>query len=437
MTEFREKVEKMRQEVVTSLLESIEAAPLKWEQGWINLGFEAPENAVSRKCYNGFNLLNLYVTAIKRQYEDPRWLTFKQAQDIGASVKKGESASKIFYFTQYDKKTHKPYDKQTTQGMSEADKQKYEDENVRMVLKYYSVFNAEQCDNMPKRVKPEPMSEAELKKQNQLIEDIIANSAAPIYYDGGDEAFYNGSKDEIHLPAIENFTSKAEYYATALHEIAHSTRAESRMNRPDSKNKEEYAIEELRAELACVFIQQQLGLNLEATLKNHAAYLQSWLEICKKDGNVFVEAVSSAGKIADYIVENYAKSARKQETEITQEKKESINEPAQNPKAPSGNANITNNRLKELSDLFDNETEEAGLQKWRQSLTPIEKQLVEVWDKNYSEGEKLLDEIKSASAAAFAKSKDVLKSAVQRTAQQGMLKQNQDNTKRKSEGAAK
>lgn len=463
MTEYREKVEAKRKEVVNSLLQNIEAAQLQWRQGWVNVGAAPPENAVSNKHYNGFNFLNLYFIAMKRNYEDPRWLTFKQAQDIGASINIGERASSIFYFTKYDTKTHKPYDIKTTESMSRNVKLEYERENVRMVLKYYSVFNGEQCENMPVRLKPEPMNEEERTKQNQLMEKIIANSAAPISYDGENRAYYNIPTDSIHLPLIKKFVSKDEYYATTLHEIAHSTMTESRLNRKPSNDRTDYAFEELRAELACVFLQSELGIQLDGKhFENHAAYLQAWLKRCKEDSNIFLEAVGDASKISDYIIENYAqpqnasiisqeKTQEKNERPIVESSHATMQEYQKekdeaefaatmpSPTLDTLSKEIPKNRLKELSDFYDNETNDEETREWRHSITLMEQQLVDIWDKSYAEGlVTLLRQIKELEKVqvnqnivdktslpiatnAFESSKDLLKKCVISTRKTAVL----------------
>ena len=246
-------------------------------------------------------------------YSDPRWVTFNQAKELGANVKSGEKSSEVFYWSWYDKKLKKPFEEETLSGMTKEEAQQYRDENVRAVLKYYQVFNAEQCQNMPEYTKKTVTPEMELEertKQIEIIERVIENSAAPINFDGGNRAYYSPIKDSIHLPEIKQFKSMQDFYATALHEIAHSTGHSSRLNRELSGGfgTPNYAREELRAELASIFMQIELGLSVEGKhFENHGAYLASWLKAVKNNQKEFFTAASDAEKIADYVADNYAK----------------------------------------------------------------------------------------------------------------------------------
>lgn len=196
--------------------------------------------------------------------------------------------------------------------MSEEEKLEYKKENVRPVIKFYQVFNGQQCENIPEYevVQTPTMAEEERARQNDLIETVIANSEAPIQYNGGNRAYYSPMSDSIHLPEIKDFKTMQDYYATALHEIAHSTGHESRLNRSlkGMFGSPDYAREELRAELASVFMQTELGISVEGKhFENHGAYLASWLKAVKDNPKEFYSAASDAEKIADYVSAHYLK----------------------------------------------------------------------------------------------------------------------------------
>lgn len=305
---YREAVETKRKAMVDQLLAFIESNPTAWEAGWYKVG-GAPRNGKTGKNYNGLNALWLYLLAENKGYTDPRWVTYQQAKDLKASVKAGEKSSNVFYWSWYDKKTKKPFDEETVKDMSKDERQKYLDENVRPVLKYYQVFNASQCNNFPKLdAEQQEMPADERARQNAKIESIIANSAAPVYYDGGNRAYYSPRQDSIHLPEINRFHTMQDYYATALHEIAHSTGHESRLSRKmiGAFGTSEYAKEELRAELASVFMQLDYDISVEGKhFENHAAYLQSWLKSVRDDQKEFFAAVTDAEKISQYVGEHY------------------------------------------------------------------------------------------------------------------------------------
>lgn len=305
---YREAVETKRKAMVDQLLAFIESNPTAWEAGWYKVG-GAPRNGKTGKNYNGLNALWLYLLAENKGYTDPRWVTYQQAKDLKASVKAGEKSSNVFYWSWYDKKTKKSFDEETVKDMSKDERQKYLDENVRPVLKYYQVFNASQCNNFPKLdAEQQEMPADERARQNAKIESIIANSAAPVYYDGGNRAYYSPRQDSIHLPEINRFHTMQDYYATALHEIAHSTGHESRLSRKmiGAFGTSEYAKEELRAELASVFMQLDYDISVEGKhFENHAAYLQSWLKSVRDDQKEFFAAVTDAEKISQYVGEHY------------------------------------------------------------------------------------------------------------------------------------
>lgn len=306
----REKVDAKRNEIVQSILGYIEQHPTNWLSGWVSLG--VPQNGLTNSNYRGLNALYLWLIGKQQGYTDNRWVTFNQAKELGASVKKGEKSSPILFYTLYDKNTKKEYTRKTTADMTDEERKKYEDENVRPVVRYSQVFNAQQCANFPERAATSLMSDEERQKHsNDVIERIIANSEAPVLYDGGDRAFYRITTDDIHLPAIEQFNTMQDYYATALHEIAHSTGHPSRLNRKmGGADRENYALEELRAEMAAIFMQMENGIQLEGKhYENHSAYLASWLETVKNDTKIFTSAVSDAMKISDYVTEHYVNKA--------------------------------------------------------------------------------------------------------------------------------
>ena len=319
---YKEAVEAKRKAMVDQLLDFIENNPTAWEAGWYKVG-GTPRNGKTSKPYNGLNALWLYLLGEHKGYTDPRWVTYQQAKDLNASVKAGEKSANIFYWSWYDKKTKKPFDDATVKDMDKDERQKYLNENVRPVLKYYQVFNAAQCNNFPKlNVEQKEMTADERARQNAKIEKIISNSAAPINYDGGNRAYYSPMSDSIHLPEIKRFHTMQDYYATALHEIAHSTGHASRLNREmiGKFGTSDYAKEELRAELASVFMQLDYDISVEGKhFENHAAYLQSWLKRVRDDQKEFFAAVTDAEKISEYVGERYLQAHAVDVAEIESE----------------------------------------------------------------------------------------------------------------------
>lgn len=334
--DYKEIVNEKRKEMIATLIRSMKNNPKRWEKGWS--GFELPFNGKTQANYRQLNALYLMLVAEEKGYKDPRWVTFNQAKDLKASIRAGEKSSSIFFWSMYDKATKKDFDKKTVENMTRKERAEYEEKNVRPVMKFYSVFNAEQCVSFPEREKPS----IELNKQNGVIEEIIRKSPVPIFYDTKDRAYYSFLKDEIHLPSLEQFESSGDYYATALHEMAHATGHETRLKRPltEDKQSEAYAIEELRAELASVFLQTDFGFHINgAHFENHGAYLHAWLKAIEKDPTLLYSIASDAEKITDYIVKNTnAKSIIEAET-ATEEKKPTL-EPQIEEKAKAEDANV-------------------------------------------------------------------------------------------------
>ena len=325
--DFKEKIEFERQKIADKILERIQNNDLEWSAGWHRFSSN-PQNAKTGKRYNGTNMVILFFEGLEKGYTDPRWVTFNQAKELGAQVKAGEKATTVFHWNEYDKSTKTVPNWKEINKLPLEEKLQYCVDNIRYSVSYHNVFNAEQCSGLEKFVAP-TLSAEEMQKQNEKIERVIAASAAPVLHDGGSRAYYSWEEDKIHLPKIESFKTKDDYYATALHEIAHSTGHESRLNRNLSAGTfgdKTYAIEELRAEFASLFMQSELDVDIDAKhFDNHSAYIQSWSEAIRKDKNVLFAAIKDAGDIATYVRENYAegkKTQEKNEGEVMEKQKE-------------------------------------------------------------------------------------------------------------------
>ena len=300
-------------EALTTLIESNQ--DLAWKPGWFSNGFNGGDrNAFTGQTYRGENLIATYFTRAIYGYQDNRWLTMKQANELGGKVKKGEKGLRLVRFIEYDILTKKAPNWTEIRALPLEESRQYIKDNVRVCAKTFTVFNVEQCEGLTK-LKPievKTMSEAELAKQNAQIETIIKNSSAPVLYDGGDSAFYRPSTDDIHLPKVEYFKTKQDYYATALHEISHSTGHPSRLDRDLSGRfgTESYAIEELRAEISSMFLQSDLGLEVKGeVLESHAAYVKNWKEEITKP-EVLGKVIEEAKSITEYIIQNYSARAK-------------------------------------------------------------------------------------------------------------------------------
>ena len=298
-----------RKQLVDAVLKNLENGVGLWKQGWSGGG--APVSAITGKRYNGVNRIFLMLASMERGYSDNRWLTYKQMEDKGWSFKtdaEGRSLGKgagvaIEYFELRDKQTKQPFDRHTLDGMTADERNEYMDENVYPLRKYYRVFNGDVIEGIPEQKK----GEHDTTGYNARAENLISywsETESPIRY-GGSAAFYSPQTDEIRLPKKEAFVDMPEFYSTALHEIGHSTGHEKRLNRVMSTDRKtpEYAEEELRAEIASMFIEQDLGVEVkEKHIENKSAYIGAWKSKIKEDPNILFKAIADAERITKFIM---------------------------------------------------------------------------------------------------------------------------------------
>jgi antirestriction protein ArdC len=292
-----------QQAAVDSLIAQLEAGTIPWRKPWTS---RMPRNLVSQKVYRGMNVFMLAMQGYSSEY----WLTFKQANDLGGTVMKGQHGTHITKFSTYNRK------------------EKNEDGEVESTSRAsfwhtYTVFNLQQCN-------PE-LSAALGLTNTEPIEDI---PAAQALWDGyqnrpelrwSDCAFYRPSEDIIGMPARERFISaQAEFYSTLFHEAVHSTGHKSRLNRDEITGtiqfgSEDYSNEELVAEFGAAMLCGSCGI-APALVQNQAAYIKHWLTKLKLSDNnlVIPKAMSAAQKAVDHIL-GAAQVAPALEEQATQE----------------------------------------------------------------------------------------------------------------------
>lgn len=251
-----------------------------------------PRNGKTGDAYQGVNVLILWDAAIESGYASNVWMTYKQAESIGAQVRKGEKAVMCAYFEMVKRKG------------GEADQGEGEEGGKAgffPMCKPFWLFNVAQIDGLPESFTAPAEVTAEFSPI-EAAEKMLAASGATINH-GFDGAFYAPSKDQICLPTRERFTTPENYYATALHELTHWTGHESRLNRQFGKRfgDDAYAFEELVAELGAAFVVGHVGF-VDATIENHAAYLESWLKVLKNDKTAIFTASKQASLAYDFIL---------------------------------------------------------------------------------------------------------------------------------------
>lgn len=303
-----EKLTPQRKFLFDEVMKNLNEGAGIWRAGWSMP--KVPESAITKKQYHGINNVTLSLVSMSRGYGDYRWVTFNQMQEKGWTFKtdeEGNSLGKgagvsIEYFDLIDKQTGKRLDKSVLDGMTIEEKNDYFAQNVKPIRKFYRVFNGDIINGIPALEKTEINPMEKVDRVEQLLDYWNENEAKIVY--GGSQAYYRPKTDEIHLPNREKFFSMQEFYSTALHELGHSTGHESRLNRNIENlfGTPDYALEELRAEIASMFIEQDLEIQVDAEHKrNNSAYIAAWKQEIKDNPNALFTAITDADKIAKYV----------------------------------------------------------------------------------------------------------------------------------------
>lgn len=280
-------------EVARSIIEQLKAGTAPWMKPWQPGERFMPYNPTSGNEYRGMNAMWLLSQAEARGYSDARWMTYRQAQTHDAQVRKGEKGTVIQYWKW-----------QGTEPVRDASGAPVLDEEGRpemRIVRYERprvwaavVFNAEQIDGLAAAADRPVRREWERHKQ---AETILTNSHASIRHVRGDLAVYRLSEDRIVLPERAQFSTADRYYGTALHELGHWTGHPSRLARDIDHpfGSEAYAREELRAEIASLMLNEQLGIGHDPG--QHVAYVGSWIRALQEDPREIFRAAAEAEKI--------------------------------------------------------------------------------------------------------------------------------------------
>jgi antirestriction protein ArdC len=282
------------QSVTNQIIAALEAGTPPWVCPWQaqgGAGYLAPANLASGRPYRGINVLLLNLQAMDCGYSVNRWMTFQQARELGACVRKGEHGTPIVFF-----KMHEVADRSAPVTVPSK---RGEDRKVIPLLRSFTVFNAAQIDDLPDALQAAP-SAAPDWSACEVAELILSASKANIRH-GGARAFYAPALDLIQLPERSAFANAADYYGVALHELTHWTGHPGRCNRVLSSRAhiEAYALEELVAEMGSAFLTNYCGLPGQL---QHASYIDSWLQALRSDKRLIFTAASQAQKAADYLL---------------------------------------------------------------------------------------------------------------------------------------
>ena len=314
------KIQEEREKLAKRVVEDIRSGkPFFWDSGHYG---RPHRNLVAdmqgkESKYHGINAMMLTCAADAFEFKDTRWATFSQVKSLQKEgvpfekqphIKKGAKGIPIEYW-QYtkavmekDPATGKMVPKMELDPETGKMKQAVRRLNPPLVRRYI-VFNGDQIANIP----PAHAVTINEKDRNEAMETMIKNSEASVKFDQTKQNFYRPIEDCVHVMPREDFKTLGDFYGTVAHEIAHSTGAESRMNREgithsDGFGGPVYAKEELRAEMASMFLAQEYGVAPgKEHYENHIAYLQSWADVIEKDPDELFRAAAEAQKMTDYI----------------------------------------------------------------------------------------------------------------------------------------
>jgi antirestriction protein ArdC len=274
------------QTITDSIIQQLEKGATPWVKPWRSLrglpGNGNPYNARKCKPYRGANYFHL----LQQPWENPGYVTFKQAIELGGNVKAGQKGTPVIYWN-IQQKTGK--DSEGNDAVTAVP-----------FLKHYWVFNVEQCENLTlPEIEKTPEPDWNPESNVMALVDRLALAGGLTH--SGDSAYFRPSTDAIVMPAMAAFNSPENYHATLLHESIHATGHDSRLKRltPARFGSEEYAYEELVAELGAAMLCSQCGINGDL---RHAGYIESWLKALKNDKKFILSASAKAQQAMDFLI---------------------------------------------------------------------------------------------------------------------------------------
>lgn len=266
--------------ITDDILKLLDQGVIPWRKPWQGGSNFRPANAISKAAYQGINTWMLAFSP----FDDHRWLTYKQAQQLKGNVRKGERGRHVVY--------------------AQAAREDEEGDRRPGFLKVYTVFNVAQCEG----VEIEPLEKPTLHEWEAIeaAERIAANMPAPPQLQhGGRRAYYQPMIDAITMPPRPLFEDGPGYYSTLFHEMGHSTMHPDRCNREEARGHAfgtpDYSREELVAELTSAYLLGECGL-LPGEIENSAAYIKGWSRALADDKRMIITAASKAQAAANYIL---------------------------------------------------------------------------------------------------------------------------------------
>ncbi|TNC45038.1 DUF1738 domain-containing protein [Rubellimicrobium rubrum] len=291
-------------EISERIIAALEAGTPPWRKPWTGQGGGTafPLRATG-EAYRGINVLMLWLEASEKAYASPYWMTYRQAQELGGQVRKGERSALVVKYGVVERERE-----EAAEGHeAKAERRPY--------LKAYHVFNADQVDGLPERFtrKAEPAMDLGTRP-DEALDTYFGRLGAAIETSPDPRAYYHPARDVIHMPPISTFHTTQGYYETLGHEAVHWTGGTARLDRlTRCKDRQAYAFEELVAEIGQCLLFATLGLT--PSIDQSAAYVEGWLKALAEDKKAIFRAASEAQKAVDLITERCG-SAVEQHQEV-------------------------------------------------------------------------------------------------------------------------
>ncbi len=276
------------QTVTNRIVAALESGVRPWMQPWGSGATARRPLRVTGQPYRGINTVLLWMETQEKGYASPYWMTYRQAQERGGQVRKGERSTIVVYAGAIER---------TEEGENGE-----EVERKIPFLKSYCVFNADQIEDLPERYRGRPVIETPKKERIERADAFFAATKADIR-EGGNRAFYSPAADFIQMPPFDAFVSAEAHATTLAHELIHWTKAPDRLDRSFGVSRfgnEAYSAEEVVAELGSAYVAADLDLEIEPR-DDHAAYIESWLRAMKRDKRFIFQAAAHAQRAADFL----------------------------------------------------------------------------------------------------------------------------------------
>ncbi|AAP95800.1 antirestriction protein [[Haemophilus] ducreyi] len=291
------------QQITDQIIDELKTGTMPWIRPWDNSSppMVIPCNGETGRHYSGINILLLWMSTMRQKFTQRKWVTFQGAQHLGGKVRVGEKSTVIIFYKQTQ------LEETDDEGNVVFDENGEPKMKTSIFIQGHHVFNIEQCDGLEKchetfpEHKPNPN-----KVARPELDELPINMGMQVYNRLQSKACYIPARDCIIMPDFKKFHSADDYYATLLHECGHATGHKDRLDRDgvtrfDKFGSEQYAFEELIAELTSAFTCANVGV--ANNISQNAAYIDHWIQMLKSDKKAIFRASSQAREATQYLLD--------------------------------------------------------------------------------------------------------------------------------------